>query len=177
MLTNAPALKSLIIRERNDVARILEFLFHIRGSLRKLILQHCSLGDDSTGLLTKIVALSPDLEVLSLAGCRPLTSDGYCLIPRLKNLSELKLSYSEVDCMYVTLLETRIYIREACKRTPLEIHCLYIGKKEIYCSFKSYCIISILLYTKWHLFYYFITFGSSNTFSIKSVLKFKYPPC
>jgi len=74
----------------------MKILFHNHGDLRKLILQHCSLGEDSTGLLTNIVALYPDMEFLSLKRCRPLTSAGYCLISRLKQLSELNLSYCEV---------------------------------------------------------------------------------
>ena len=108
----APALHSLIIREREDAARIVEFLFHIRGYLRKLILYGCWLGKDSTGLLAQIVDLYPGLEVLSLVGCYPLTSDGYCLIPRLKKLSELKLSFCEVHYVCVKLLDTHVRIRE-----------------------------------------------------------------
>ena len=88
----APALHSLIIRKREDAADILEFQFRNHGDLRKLILDHCLLGEDSTGLLTNIVALYPDLEGLSLQSCRPITSAGHCLIPRLKKLTELNLS-------------------------------------------------------------------------------------
>ena len=108
----APALHSLIIREREDAARIVEFLFHIRGYLRKLILYGCWLGEDSTGLLAQIVDLYPGLEVLSLVGCYPLTSDGYCLIPCLKKLSELKLSFCEVHYVCVKLLDTHVCVRE-----------------------------------------------------------------
>ena len=97
MLTSAPALHSLIICQRTDAARILEFLFHIRGYLRKLILEDCWLGEDSTGLLANIVALYPDLEVLSLEMCYPLESAGYCFIPHMKKLTELELLGSEVD--------------------------------------------------------------------------------
>jgi hypothetical protein len=97
----APALHSLIIHQRNDAARILEFLFHIRGYLRKLILKYCWLGEDSTGLMANIVDLYPDLEVLSLENCSSLLSAGYCLIPRLKKLSELSISNSQVDYIYI----------------------------------------------------------------------------
>jgi len=106
VLTDAPALYSLIIRYRDDVADILEFFNQIPRDLRKLILEGCWLGENSTGLLAKIVDLYPDLESLSLDGCYPLTSDDYCLIPRLKKLCELNLSYSEVDYVYVKGLET-----------------------------------------------------------------------
>jgi hypothetical protein len=108
----APALHSLIVRDRKDVAVILQSLFHIHGYLRKLILENCWLGEDSTGLFTNIVALYPDLEVLSLKCCQPLTSAGYLHIPCLKKLSELKLSYCEVDYMYIKLLETLVFIYE-----------------------------------------------------------------
>jgi len=92
----APALHSLIIREREDAADILQYLCQKHVDLRKLILYACCLGEDITGLLAKIVDLYPDLEGLSLADCQPLAYADYCLIPRLKKLSELKLSYCEV---------------------------------------------------------------------------------
>jgi hypothetical protein len=107
----APALHSLIIRGREDAVHILEILFDSHVDLRKLMLNSCNLGKDSTGLLTNIVALYPDLEVLSLEGCRPITSAAYCLIPRLKKLSDLNLSHCEVDYVYVKLLETHVCIR------------------------------------------------------------------
>ena len=110
VLTVAPALHSLIIREREDAALIVEYLFHIRGYLRKLILDGCWLGQDSTGLLDNIVDLYPDLEVLSLEGCYPLISAGFSLIPRLKKLSELKLSFCEVHYVCVKLLDTHVCI-------------------------------------------------------------------
>jgi len=112
ILSAAPALYSLIIGHRMDVADILEFLNHIRGDLRKLILTSCSLGQDGNGLLANIVALYPDLEVLSLASCRPVTSAGYSLISSLKNLSDLNLSNCKVHYLYVKLLETHVCIRE-----------------------------------------------------------------
>jgi len=101
VLTAAPALHSLTIRWRKDVADILEFLNHIHGDLRKLFLFNCNLGEDSTGLLANIVALYPDLEGLSLQSIYGLKSDNYCLIAQLKKLSELNLSMPEVDYKYV----------------------------------------------------------------------------
>ena len=108
----APALHSLIVHKREDVADIVEFLSHIHGNLRKLILEDCYLGKDSTDLFANIVALYPDLEVVSLAGNHQLTSAGYHLIPCLKKLSEVNLSYCEVEYVYVKLLDTHIYICE-----------------------------------------------------------------
>ena len=175
VLTEAPALHLLIVHGRKDVAAILEILFHKHCDLNKLILKDCFLGEDGTGLLANIVVLYPDLEVLSLEGSRPLTHAGYCLIPRLKNLSELNLSHCKVDYVYVKLRESHVCIREVC-RTPIAIHFIYLGKKEIYCRFKSCCIISVLFSTKWDLFLDFIIFYSSNIFFINYVLKFRYPP-
>ena len=83
-----PALHSFNVRAREDVADILEFLFHKHGELRKLIIEGCSLGEDSTGL----VDLYPDLEGLSLAACQPLTCVVYSFIPHLKKLYELNFS-------------------------------------------------------------------------------------
>jgi len=102
----------LIVGERNDVADILEFLFHKHGDLRKLILEHCWLGEDGTGLFANIVDLFPDLEVLSLLDCQKLTPASYSLIPLLKKLSELNLSDYVVGYVYVKPLETRISILE-----------------------------------------------------------------
>jgi len=100
VLTVAPALHSLIIRKCNDAAHILEFLFRVHYH-RKLLIEHCWLGKNSTDLLANIVALYPDLEVLSLESCYPLSSAGYCLIPCLKKLSDLNLSDCQVDYVYV----------------------------------------------------------------------------
>ena len=99
----APALHSLIIIDREDVPDILEFLNHTHGELRKLSIKSCSLGEDSTDLLANIVALYPDLEVLSLKYIGRLKSDDCCLIAQLKKLSELNLSILQVDYMYVQL--------------------------------------------------------------------------
>jgi len=125
VLTNSHSLHSLIIRQRNDAPRILEFLFRNRGYLRKLTVKNCSLGDNSTALLSNMVALYPDLESLSLESCHPLTSDGYTLIPRLKKLSELNLSDCKVDYVHVKQLETHVCIRDACRTTPLKYILLF----------------------------------------------------
>jgi hypothetical protein len=109
----APALHSLIISEREDVEQIVGILFECHVDIRKLVMDKCKLGKDSTGLLTKIVARYPDLEALSLTACQSLHSAAYHLIPCLKNLSELKFPFSEVHYVYVKLLEThRLCIHE-----------------------------------------------------------------
>ena len=106
----APALHSFNVHGHEDVADILEFLFHKHGELRKLIIEGCSLGEDSTGLVANIVDLYPDLEGLSLAACQPLTCAVYSFIPRQKKLSELNFSYCQVDYVYVKTLETHVFI-------------------------------------------------------------------
>ena len=170
----APALHSLMVRDRTDAAHILECLFHKHGDLRKLSLEHCWLGEDGTGLLANVVDLYPDLESLSLTDCVTPTPATYDPIPRLKKLSELKLSNCQVHYLYVKLLETHIVYVNLFRRT-LEMHFVYLGKKEIYCIFKTCCLLSVLFSTELYLFDAFIVFCSSNTFSIKHVLKFKYP--
>ena len=97
VLTVAPTLRSLFLYSRKDAVLILVFLFHKPRDLRKLMLQDCSLGEDGTGLLANIVDLYQDLEALSLVECQQLTPVNYGLIPRLKKLSELHLSDTEVD--------------------------------------------------------------------------------
>jgi len=80
----APALHSLIVRDRTDAAHILEFLFHKYGDLGKLVLEHCWLGEDGTGLLANVMDLYPDLESLSLTHCRPITPATYNSISHQK---------------------------------------------------------------------------------------------
>ena len=101
VLTAAPALHSLTIGGRDDVADILEFLNNIHRDLRELIIEHCSFDEDSTGLLANIVALYPDLEGLSLGVTFGLKPDDYCLIAQLKKLSELHLLVYKVDYIYM----------------------------------------------------------------------------
>jgi hypothetical protein len=103
VVRNAPALHSLIIRSHVGAEEIMEFLFHIRGYLRKLIFKNCRLGGDGNCLVANIVNFYKDLEVLSLEGCCPLTAACYSLIPCLKKLSELNLSYCKVHYVCVKL--------------------------------------------------------------------------
>jgi hypothetical protein len=122
---------SLVIHGREDAECILRPLIDRRIDLRRLILKNCYLGNDSTGLLTNIIAVYPDLEVLSLESCHPITSASYSLIPRLKKLSELNLSNHHVSYVYVKLLETHVCIHF---RTPLE-YILYIYARRKFTEF------------------------------------------
>jgi hypothetical protein len=106
----APALHSLIICGREDVADILKFMKHKHVDLRRLILKFCNPYEDNTGLLANIVASYPELEGLSLDCCYPRTSADYHLIPCLKKLSELNLSCCEVHYVCVKLLEMHVCI-------------------------------------------------------------------
>jgi hypothetical protein len=56
-----------------------------------------------------------------------------------------------------------------CRKTPLEIHFMYLGNKEIYCIFNTCCIISLLFSTKCSLFHNFIFFCSNNSFCYSSL--------
>jgi hypothetical protein len=60
-------------------------------------------------------------------------------------------------------------------QTPLKIHFIYLGNWEIYCTFKTCCIISILLSSKGCLFHKFILF-CFYMFFLNNVLTFKYQP-
>ena len=100
VLTAAPALHSLIVNYRDDVADILEFQKHKRVDLRKLSIDYRSI-EVSTGVFANIVAVYPDLEGLSLEGLCEHKSYDYCCIAQLKKLSELNLSMCQVDYMYV----------------------------------------------------------------------------
>jgi len=64
----------------------------------------------------------------------------------------------------------------ACWKIFQEIYITYLGKKEIYCNFKMYCIISVSFATKFHLFLTFISFCSYNMFFTNHALIFKYQP-
>jgi hypothetical protein len=108
----APALHSFTISLGHDVVRIVGILFDSHVDLRKLILKNCYLDNDSTVILTKIVARYPELETLSLQDCQPLHSAAYSLIPQLKKLSELIVPSTEVRYVYVKLLETHVCICE-----------------------------------------------------------------
>ena len=57
--------------------------------------------------------------------------------------------------------------------TPLEIYFVYLGNKEIYCTFSTCCTVSVLFSTKCHLFQNFIFFFVQIifTFFIHQALK------
>jgi hypothetical protein len=112
ILTNAPALHSLIIRDCNsDIDDILDLLFDTRVDLRRLIFNCWWLGERSN-LFADIVDLYPDLEGLSLEGCNSRSPDEYRHITRLKKLSELYLFDCQVDYMCFKLIETLVCLRE-----------------------------------------------------------------
>ena len=128
MLTNAPALYSLAIRERDDVTDILAFLVRKDVYLRKLVLDSCYLGFDGTASLANIVDLYPCLEFLSLKGCSPLSSSAYRLITHLNKLSELNLSDCEVYYVCFEPVETHVCIRvHMLENTNRFMYCIYLS--------------------------------------------------
>jgi hypothetical protein len=107
----APALHSLV-GDHHTAEKILKFEFHKNIDLRKLILKNCWFGELGIDLLAHFVDLYPDMEGLSLENCYPFTFESQRHISRLKKLSELNLSYCEVDYVCVKLLETHVCICE-----------------------------------------------------------------
>ena len=62
-----------------------------------------------------------------------------------------------------------------CKKTPLKIHLIFVGNKDIYCIFKTSCIICVLFSTKCYLYLNFNIFCSNKTqVIVKCAIKFKY---
>jgi hypothetical protein len=70
------------------------------------------------------------------------------------------------------LNDLHLHTRTHLKKT-LEIHFIYLGNKEIYCIFKTCCVICVLFSTKCHLCHNFIFVYSNDTFFIN---QFKYLP-
>ena len=69
------------------------------------------------------------------------------------------------------------YIPDANIATPLEIYFIYLGNKELYCSFKIWCTICVL-FSK-NIVYFPIQIFSIqviSTFFIQEVWTFKYLP-
>ena len=60
------------------------------------------------------------------------------------------------------------------RKTPPEIDLINLVKKQICGFFNTRCLS--VFSTKCHFFHGFIIIFSMNTFSIKHVIKFKYPP-
>jgi hypothetical protein len=112
VLTLAPALHSLVVHDNYTEKKILKFEFHKNIDLRKLILKNCWFGEPGIDILAHFMDLCPDLEGLLLESCKPLTFESQRQISRLNKLSELNLSYCEVDYVYVKLLGTRVCICE-----------------------------------------------------------------
>ena len=112
VLAEAPVLNSFIVNKRNDAAQLLELLFDSCEGIKKLMLRFCGLGEDSTGLLANIVTFYPDLEELVLEGCAPLTFTGYSLIPRLKKLCSLNISYCKVCNVNAHFIEIDVILQK-----------------------------------------------------------------
>lgn len=55
----------------------------------------------------------------------------------------------------------------------VEIQFIYLGSKEIFCIFKTCCMIWVLFSTQCRVFHSFVFFCSNNMFFIKHALKFK----
>jgi hypothetical protein len=62
------------------------------------------------------------------------------------------------------------------RKTPPKIYLIYSHNEEIYYTFKTCCIMSVLFTTKYLWFKNFIPFCSNIMFFKNCVLKLKYPP-
>jgi hypothetical protein len=82
---------------------------------------------------------------------------------------------TDLNLSTLTFLRPVFEHTNAHKKTPLEIRFISLGNKEIYCTFKTCCIISVLFPTKCRLLHNFIIFCLNNTFFINRALTFKYP--
>lgn len=69
----------------------------------------------------------------------------------------------------------RLVLAYANTQKKHKIHLIYSGNKEIYCIFKTSCMISVKFFTKCHSFH-FPPPGSNNIFLIHHMLKFKNQP-
>ena len=78
-------------------------------------------------------------------GCYILMVLPVCLyLPyAVEDLTFCKSSFFNGLVTLLNLLKTHICICNARRRTSLEIYFIYLGKKDIYCIFKTYCIISV----------------------------------
>ncbi|KAJ9586674.1 hypothetical protein L9F63_019712 [Diploptera punctata] len=94
VLKRAPNLKSIVIKYRNDVVRLLELLFDNCVSIKRLEIKWCKLEDNTMCVLDKIVAFYPELEELKLVGCDELTPTVGSTISQLRKLRRLNLSHN-----------------------------------------------------------------------------------
>ena len=63
-------------------------------------------------------------------------------------------------------------------KSPLEIHCIYLGNKKNYCVFKTCCIISPFYFPKNSIYFIILSLSVQVTlmFFINHALKLKYRP-
>jgi hypothetical protein len=100
-----------------------------------------------------------------------------CIRSAVYSLVLYTVSHQSVAHAEVLTFQTLAFTcASAYRKKSLEIHFIYLGNKEIYCIFKTCCIISVLFSTKCRLCHNFIFFCSNNMFFINHVLKFQYLP-
>lgn len=76
---------------------------------------------------------------------------------------------------YLTFERFLFMYLNTCKKNAPKINFVYSGNKEIYCIFRTCCIISVLVSKECHLFHNF-TFSLWTCFFINHVPEFKYQP-
>jgi len=119
----------------------------------------------------------PDLSAPNLGLCYKVINTYVSCLHQITCKNFFRL---HVPCLYALGLLINLkwlHLHTWCaQKTPLEIHLICLGKKENYLIFVTWCIISVLFFTKCHLFYNFIFLWSSNMFFTNHVLKFIYVP-
>jgi hypothetical protein len=107
-----------------------------------------------------------------------------CIYTKLLNLTthvHRKQYNTKYSCsllrhyIYVNFYMTPIHANTH-KKTPREIHFIYLDIEEVYCTFKTCSIISVLFSTKGSLFHNCIFLCSNNTLFVNQVLKLPYQP-
>ena len=74
----------------------------------------------------------------------------------------VRLTFVSVLHLIFSLLKT-CSCTNACRKTPLPIHFMYLGNKEINCIFKTCCTTFVSFSTKCSLNHIYIFFCSNNT--------------
>ena len=80
--------------------------------------------------------------------------------------------------LLLTFSQPANYIQYAIRKTPFEIHFMYLGNKEVHCICKTCCITSGFFPQQSTIYFIILSFFVHTIFMlfIKHILNFKYPP-
>jgi hypothetical protein len=108
------------------------------------------------------------LEVL------PVLLAVWILMARLNEESILTFSYQKSSDAEDFLTFKWLCSQAHAENTFLKIHFIHVCNEEIYCMFKTFCIISVP-HTECHLFH-ILSFSFTVIFMVNHTIKFKYQP-